>query len=317
MAEQQPIPVYVFCGMLESGKTTFLRDILSDPDFTEDEKSLLLLCEQGVEELDEDDQHAFLTVSVEVERESDLTPIYLKKLEMEHNPDRVLVEYNGMWKLDKLLEAMPGRWQLYQIVTMVNAQTFERYQSNLGPMMFEHLSNADLIVFNRCTEELKQMLYQKNIRAINPRATIYLDDVDGNSEDYVRNMPLPFDIDAELIEIADTDFGLWYVDAMGDGQKYVGKKVRFLAQVYLSDKIPSNAFVPGRFGMVCCADDIKFIGMLCWYEGTDKLEQRQWVRVTAEMGFEHAPQYREPGPVLRAISVEPAEPAEDDIVYFN
>ena len=79
--------------------------------------------------------------------------------------------------------------------------------------MFELITTADLVVFNRCTDELKEMLYKKNIKAMNPRAAIYLDDVNGNSEDYSRNMPLPFDIDADIIDIQPEDYGLWYIDA--------------------------------------------------------------------------------------------------------
>ena len=155
-------------------------------------------------------------------------------------------------------------------MTTVDASTFELYSNNMGPMMFEHITTADLVVFNRCTDALKEMLYQKNIRAMNPRATIYLDDVDGNSEDYNRNMPLPFDVDADVIDIAPADYGLWYIDAMGDPGKYDGKTVRFLGQVYVGKDVPAKSFVPGRFGMVCCAEDISFLGFICRYDGASR-----------------------------------------------
>ena len=38
----EPIPVYVFTGFLESGKTKFIQDILADPNFTENERTELL-----------------------------------------------------------------------------------------------------------------------------------------------------------------------------------------------------------------------------------------------------------------------------------
>ena len=44
----EPIPVYVFTGFLESGKTKFIQDILADPNFTENERTVLLLCEEGI-----------------------------------------------------------------------------------------------------------------------------------------------------------------------------------------------------------------------------------------------------------------------------
>ena len=93
--------------------------------------------------------------------------------------------------------------------------------------MFEHITSADLIVFNRCTQKDKDYLHSRNIRAMNPRATIFLDDVDEKSEDYRDNMEMPFDIDADEIDIGDEDFGLWYVDASSDPEKYDDKTVHF------------------------------------------------------------------------------------------
>lgn len=317
MPSKQPIPVYVFTGFLEGGKTQFIKDILSDPDFTEDERTVLLLCEEGIEEYSEEELKRFQSVLAPIESADRLTPNILKRIEQKYEPDRIMIEYNGLWKLEDLFAALPARWEIYQIVTLVNAATFELYTNNLGPMMFEHITSADLVVFNRCTDELKEMLYKRNIRAMNPRATIYLDDVDGGSEDYNRNMPLPFDIEADVIELSDTDYGLWYIDATAEPHKYAGKTVSFLAQSYVGRDVPAGSFVPGRFGMVCCADDVTFLGFICRYDGAKDLHQRDWVRVTASITVEALPQYRGEGPVLHAIEVVPAEPPAEDIVYFN
>ena len=317
MPSREPIPVYVFTGFLESGKTQFIKEILADPGFTENERTALLLCEEGLEEYDEREMLRLGTAIVPIESPDRLTPNILKRVEQKYDPDRILVEYNGMWKLDDLIAAFPARWELYQIVTTVDASTFELYSANMGPMMFEHITTADLVVFNRCTDALKEMLYQKNIRAMNPRATIYLDDVDGNSEDYNRNMPLPFDVDADVIDIAPEDYGLWYIDAMGDPGKYDGKTVRFLGQAYVGRDVPAGSFVPGRFGMVCCAEDISFLGFICRYDGAKDLKQRDWVCVTASITVEALPQYRGEGPVLHAIEVVPADKPAEDLVYFN
>ena len=317
MPSREPIPVYVFTGFLESGKTQFIKEILADPGFTENERTALLLCEEGLEEYDEREMLRLGTAIVPIESPDRLTPNILKRVEQKYDPDRILVEYNGMWKLDDLIAAFPARWELYQIVTTVDATTFELYSANMGPMMFEHITTADLVVFNRCTDARKDMLYKKNIRAMNPRATIYLDDVDGNSEDYNRNMPLPFDVDADVIDIAPEDYGLWYIDAMGDPGKYDGKTVRFLGQAYVGRDVPAGSFVPGRFGMVCCAEDISFLGFICRYEGAKDLKQRDWVRVTASITVEALPQYRGEGPVLHAIEVVPADKPAEDLVYFN
>ena len=179
------IPVYLFTGFLESGKTSFIQDILRDPNFTEEERSLLIVCEEGMEEYDSALLATARTTLIAVEEPSALTLRFFRDLGEKYNPDRVLIELNGMWEISNFLEGtLPPEWPIYQIVATVNAQTFELYSNNLGPRMFEQLTMADLIVFNRCTDALKDMLYQKNIRAMNPRATIFLDDMDGGSEDY-------------------------------------------------------------------------------------------------------------------------------------
>ena len=313
------IPVYLFTGFLESGKTMFIQDILRDPNFTEDERSLLIVCEEGIEEYDPKLLELSRTQVITVEDQSELTLRFFRDLGKQYDPDRVLIEFNGMWEVGPFLEGkLPPEWPLYQIVTTVNAETFELYSNNIGPRMFEHISLADLIVFNRCTDALKQMLYQKNIRAMNPRATIFLDDVNGGSEDYRDNMPRPFDMDAPVIEIADEDFGLWYVDATGSPEQYAGKTVKFKGMVYKSKKMEqAHVFVPGRFAMVCCAEDVQFVGFLCKNANTAAFPHKSWVTVTAEVRIEYVPQYRGEGPVLYCKALEKAEPPKEALVYFN
>ncbi len=314
----QEITVYLFNGFLESGKTTFIQDILSDPNFTEDERSLVILCEEGMEELDEDILEQSRATVVTVEDQSELNLRFFRELGKQHQPDRVLIEWNGMWELNEFIEAkLPPEWPLYQIVATVNAETFELYAQNMGPRMFEHLTMADLIVFNRCTDELKDMLHKRNIRAMNPRATIFLDDVDGGSEDYRENMEMPFDINAPVIDIKDEDFGLWYVDASGDPGKYEGKAVRFKGMAYKSPRVARNEFVHGRFAMVCCADDITFVGFIVRGVNTKKLADKGWYTLTAEIRTEFNEAYRGEGPVLYYQHIEPAEKPEEEVATFG
>ena len=44
------IPVYLFVGFLESGKTKFIQETMEDPQFDSGDKTLLLVCEEGEEE---------------------------------------------------------------------------------------------------------------------------------------------------------------------------------------------------------------------------------------------------------------------------
>lgn len=312
-------PAYIFIGLLESGKTRFIKEVIADPNFTLDEKTLLIRCEDGVEEYDEEFLEKYNVVLVDVEDEDELTTAALKKAHEAEKPDRVIIEFNGMWDLGHFVdEVMPNCWELYQIVASVCGPTFELYSNNLGPKMFEHITSADLIVFNRCTQKDKDYLHQRNIRAMNPRATIFLDDVDGNSEDYRDNMVMPFDLDADEIDIKDEDFGLWYVDASSEPDKYDGKTVRFKAHVLVTPQLPKGWIVPGRHGMVCCADDIQFLGFAC--NAGDRfpgIENKGWYTITARIHIEELAQYKGAGPVLDLTDIRPAEPPREEVVYFN
>lgn len=313
-------PVYIFNGLLEGGKTTFIKEILSDANFTADEKSLLLRFETGIEDYDAAFLEKYNTVLVDFEDEHEVTTAALKKAALAVKPDRVLIEFNGMWDLGHFIdEVLPASWELYQIVASINGATFELYSANLGAQMFEHITTADLVVFNRCTQENKDYLHSRNIRAMNPRATIYLDGVDGSSEDYRDSMVMPFDLDADVIDVKDEDFGLWYVDATSDYAKYEGKTVRFKGMAFLGgkQKLPRGMFVPGRFAMVCCADDVTFVGFACKDADTAHIEERAWYTVTATIHVEELPQYRGEGPVLYLTAIEPAQPPAEEIVYFN
>ena len=46
------IPVYIFTGFLEAGKTKFIQETLEDARFNDGERTLLLLCEEGIEEFE-------------------------------------------------------------------------------------------------------------------------------------------------------------------------------------------------------------------------------------------------------------------------
>ena len=106
--QQAPdLPVYLFTGFLEAGKTKFIQETLEDNRFHKGERTLLLLCEEG-EEVYEPDKFCAGNVFVRnIDEESDLTVEHLKALQDEIQPERVLVEYNGMWMLDSLYGNLP------------------------------------------------------------------------------------------------------------------------------------------------------------------------------------------------------------------
>lgn len=311
------IPVYVISGFLDSGKTTFIKPMLVSDDFTAGDKTLFIVCEQGEEEYDPQRLARYYNVAVEyIEDGEELTTVRLKELERKYRPDQVLIEYNGMWSLNDLNEKIPGNWTIYQIIAMVDAGTFDMYTKNMGAIMMEKLMVADMIVINRCTPELATYMRQRNLKMVNRRAEIYLDFVDGHDEEYDDGTTPPFDLSVDVLELDDREFGVWYVDCMDHPERYDGKKVRFRGMVAKSPQFPKGSFVAGRFAMVCCEEDKTFLGVICKSPDTDKVKNRDWVMVTAQVKKEFVKLYDGDGPMLYTLSVEFCDEPEEELVYF-
>lgn len=315
MAKKQQIPVYMICGFLESGKTNFISPMLSGPDFTADERTLLLVTEEGEEEYD---PQALLHCDVRMEvfdEKEDFTRDACTRLDNKYHPTQVVIEYNGMWDLPEIQNVLPEHWQLYQIVTTVDATTFDMYSKNMSSLMMQHISNADMVVFNRCTDELAQMLRGRNLKMLNRRAEMYLEYNEDRMEEYDDGTP-PFDLDQPVLELSDEDYGVWYVDVMDNPDRYQGKVVSFLGQVAQSDKFPHGTCACGRFAMVCCAEDTTFLGVLMKGPEVKDLHTRDWVRVTGRIQIENTKLYQGPGPVLHILEAAPAQAPKDELVYF-
>ncbi len=312
----QQIPVYAFTGFLDSGKTKFIQETLEDPRFNAGERTLLLVFEEGEEEYDFStypNQNVFLAV---LDQQS-VTQKELQALAKEHKAQRVVAELNGMQLVGDLYTRFPEDWVVAQEVMFADSNTFMAYNANMRNLVMDKLVGAQMVVFNRLTPGADTMPFHKLARAANRRIDILYDYTDGTTafDDVVD--PLPFDINAPIIEVKDEDYALWYRDVSEEPEKYQGKTVSFKAQVAMLRREKEGMFAPGRFVMTCCADDIQFCGIPCRYAGSKGLKSREWVQVTAKISAEkHALYKGELGPVLTAVSVVPAEPAAEDVVTF-
>ncbi len=307
------IPVYLVAGFLDSGKTNFINGILEDG-FARQDRTLLICCEDGEEEYNPQALDHVTVVSIE--NEEDLTCSVLKEMEKQYYPAQVLIEYNGMWQLERLYrEVLPANWVLYQIMTFVEASTFELYAKNMGQLMMEKVTNADLLVFNRCTPELRVSLLKRYLRMVNRRAVIYLENEDGSSENYLTGDECPFDLSQKEIDIPDEDFGVWYVDVMDHPDRYAGKLVHMKLMMCHSKKYP-GIHCPGRFAMVCCENDIQFLGLIAKGVNLKQYDNRDWVEVTARMAVENHDAYQGKGPVMHVLSIGPCEKPAQEVVNF-
>ena len=306
------IPVYMINGFLESGKSEFIKYTIAQPYFQSRGTTLLILCEEGEVEFEAKLLKKTRTVVEVIEEEEDFTIENLEALVKKHKPIRIIVEYNGMWNCKDLV--LPDDWAVEQQITTIDATTFPMYYANMKSMVAEMVRKSEMIIFNRCDGITDLANYKRNVKAVNPRAEIIFEDSEGEINEMLEE-DLPYDLNAEVIELDTLEFGIWYLDMMDHPERYIGKTIQFVGMVYRPKKFPAGFFVPGRMAMTCCADDMAFLGFACKFDGAKDLPEKSWVRVTAEVKMEKFAGYQGEGPVLYANKVvstkEPKVPVID------
>ena len=316
MPKNNDVPVYLFTGFLESGKTKFIQETLEDKRFCNGERTLLLVCEEGEEEY-APDQFADKSVYIRVIEEAEqLNAENLTKLLRETKAERVVIEYNGMWLLDSLYNAMPEDWMVYQEFLFADAGSFLTYNANMRNLVYDKLKSCELVVFNRFKAGMDKMEYHKIVRAASRRADIAFEWGDGRVEYDEIQDPLPFDLNADVVEIGDEDYAEWYRDMAEEPKKYEGKTVRFKGRVLLRRKIGRDSFVIGRHVMTCCVEDIQFAALICQWEQAESLQDDLWMILTARVNFKFNKAYGRKGPVLTYISHELCDKPEQDVATF-
>ncbi len=310
-------PVYMINGFLESGKTEFISFTLAQPYFQVRGKTLLLLCEEGENEYDGELLKRSRTEIELIEEEADFNPAHLTELEKKHRPERIIVEFNGMWNYKNV--TLPRNWKIEQQITTIDGSTFPMYYTNMRSLLAEMIRKSEMIIFNRCDDVREELnTYKRNIKAVNPSADVIFEDSNGEIDEIFEE-DLPYDLNQDPIVLDNTGYGIWYLDSMDHLERYEGKRLQFVAMVLKPENFPENYFVPGRMAMTCCADDMAFLGYTCEYQGAGALKQKEWVRVTAAVVREYREEYQGEGPVLHAVSVEKTQapaPAEQ-IINFS
>ena len=307
-------PTYVINGFLDSGKTSFFRYTLTQPYFKTKGRTLLIRCEDGEEDYDEKMLGDVRTDLVTIEEEAEFTTQRLSALDKEYNPERILIEYNGMWDFRNM--KLPPEWNLEQQISMIDASSFQMYFTNMKSLLAEQIRNSELIMFNRCEEGMDLASYKRNVKAINRKAEIIFEDENGEVN-VTLDEDLPFDVSADPIELNGFGFGMFYLDALDNLERYEGKNIHFRGMVLKPKQFPKNRFVPGRMAMTCCAQDMQFLGFVTDYKGAYKLKDKEWVEVTARVGRGYVEEYHGEGPVLTAINVEKCEAPGQPVIDFS
>ncbi len=307
-------PVYMINGFLESGKTEFITYTLAQPYFKMNATTLIVLCEEGEVEYEKSLLDKSKAVVEVIEDEADFTPARLIELEKKHKPERIIIEYNGMWNFKNM--KLPWHWRIEQQITTIDGSTFPMYFTNMRSQLAEMVKGSEMIIMNRCDGVTDLNTYKRNIKSINPKADVIFEDANGEITDILED-DLPYDLQADLLKLDDNGYGIWFLDIMDHPERYEGKKIEFLAMVLKPDGFPEGHFVPGRMAMTCCADDISFLGYACEYDKAGELKQKEWLKVTAEVHNKYWKDYNGEGPVLTALKVEKAKAPKKEIIDFS
>ena len=315
--DEVEIPIYLITGFLESGKTSFINFTVAQDYFQIDGPTLLITTEEGEVEYDEKELLNHNTVLEIVEGPEQFTLDYLKKLNRKYRPERIILEYNPLWSVKKLEEMeLPRGWGIVQEIVTVDASCFQIYMQNMKSVFMEMAKNADMVMFNRCRPEDPLPSFRRSIKVVNQACDVLFENEEGEIDNIFEDQ-MPFDTDADVIEIDDADYGIWYVDMGDNPERYEGKTVHFRGMVLKSKDVGADFFVPGRMAMTCCAEDMTFLGFACVYDKIDLYQERDWVKVTAVVKKEYFADYEGEGPVLYAESVTKAKQPKEPVISFT
>ena len=301
--------IFFVNGFLEAGKTTFIKEILSEAYFNTGEKTLVLLCEDGIEEYTDDfcKEH---NLAVEmIEDEEAFTDKKLNELEEKTKPDRIIIEFNGMWNPEHKLDYWSG--DDVMMIVIINAATFELYLNNMKSYVKQQVTNAYMTVFRFCDgKEDRLASYRRSIRALNPQTNFVFKNKDGEMNPRLDE-DLPYNIQSNIIELTDESFGIFYVDAMEYVTRYKDKIVSFTGQIF---KKKDNMLLIGREALTCCSEDLTMFAFICDARGVDKFDEHEWVRVDGEVKAEYFEKLQKSIPVIQIIWIEKCPIPDKEVV---
>lgn len=318
------IPVFIFYGFLDAGKTSFIQELLEGDDFVENMRTLVIICEDGISQYHKEkfvSEDIFLEY---IEDSNDFNEKNLDWLQKKHRAEQILIEYNGMWDKQTLANGLPPMWNVVQQAAIFESKTFPSYNKNIRQLVYEKLNTADMIFFNRSIRDGFDMEeYHKIVRAVNNRALIIYEYEDGTVEQDNIPDPPPYDLDADVVRIEDDDFAYFLRDLIDSPEIYDGKVLEFKGRALCTEEGNEDLenFAIGRHVMTCCVEDIAFQPIICEYaQGCiSRLKPDQhgdWFVVRGKMIFKESPIYDDIGPILVVSYIRPAKAADPELATF-
>lgn len=310
-------PVFVCTGFLDSGKTRLVKETLMEQEWMEEGRTLLFLCEEGEIGYEEEFLQSKDMVIQRIRSISEITLESLEKWDKEYNPIQIILEFNGMWSLKQLTAIdFPKNWELSGVYSTVNGETLKMYLDNMRSMLMEQLMLSDLVVVNRCGEDLNRSGFRRALRIQNPATQLIFEDPKGKIIPETEE-DLPYNVSGSKISIEDEDYGIWYSDAFDHPERYLGKEIEFTAQIFHTEGMATGIFAPVRKIMTCCAEDVKFYGYPCKYSPKVSIKNGKWVKVRVLYEYEHSGVDGSGQPLLKLLQMKPWKCPEKEIVYLG
>ena len=271
------IPAYLVWGFLESGKSTLIKETLSQDYFNDGEKTMILTFEEGEVEYDKEMLEKTNSFVINIEKIEDFTKEFVRACQRNYYPDRVMIEYNGMYSIDNLMDVIDETdLELYQAIVTVDASTADMYLKNMKSLFMEMFKMADLVIFNRCDDNTNMGSFRRSIKAVNPRAQVGFERAVGKEMGVqVQRSP-----------------------KMPPGMIIPGRK----AMTCCEDDM---TFI----GYLCRLNHTKS-------KTLKRILNNEWVTLTAQIHSEYNEAYDKTMPILTAIRIEKSEPPKEQLVYF-
>lgn len=309
--------IYIFNGFLDSGKTTFLQDTVLNTDFCDDEKTVIVVSEEGEIEYKQEEIESRNCDLVYIDSEEDFTYEFFDNLKEKYNPTQVLIELNGMYMINRILAASkPEGWDVVQVLTTINAQTFNLYVNNMRSLVYNQVVHSDLVIFNRVDDSMKKSFLRNTVKAINDSVQIIYEKEDG-TVNTLEDDELPFDTSSSYLEIADHDFGLFCMDMIDHPETYHHKTIKLRGKFIGLDKQIPNGFILGREAMVCCADDTSLVGMVCVHQSAKQFIPNEWLELEGLVELKYDSDVGGDICILYVTDIKVIQPLENEYVTFD
>lgn len=303
--------VTIIYGFLDAGKTTFIQEVLNKKSLAVSGNTLLVVCEDGEAEYDKEAlalQNIDLVFLDEEERFQEET---LTALETECKPERIIIEYNGMWKRHP--ECFPWYWDDIMEIAIIDAAVFPLYLMNMKSLVAEHVRGAELVIFRNCEDTKSLNTYRRNIKAVNQKANFIFRTAEGDvSPDLDED--LPYRLTDEVLELDDKGFVTFYLDSLERLELYLGKRIHFIGMVYKMKNVDENTFMAARTVMTCCEADLALFGIICKGVDLNRFAVHDWVKVEAIVKKQYYEEVERELPVAVVTGIALCEEPEEEII---